>query len=244
MGRPAKYLATKVEDFGCVLDLAWLRRTGNCAPGHTGRITWSARGVEKASVGYTVEFGGLRLCYQLGTAGSVASVTEFLPIVTTATQFGGRRQWFSCPGCGRRCRIVYRQERFRCRRCLGAHHASKYQNTAANICARRWRLRSQLEGREGMALPLGLDDGFPPKPPRMHWTTYRRLQSMDQRLERRWNGWVHSKLQRVNPRLKEGDEFLARLESETAPEGHNTNPQSCLARHGTPQAWPYARKAQ
>jgi hypothetical protein len=133
------------------------------------RITWSHRGVERASIGYTVEPGGLRLSYQLSTNGTGVSVTEVLPIVTTATQFGGRRHWFSCPGCGRRCRIVYHSERFRCRRCLGAHHQSQYQNEALNTCARRWRLRSLLEERGGMAWPLALDDGFPPKPPRMHW---------------------------------------------------------------------------
>ena len=188
MGRPAQYLTPKVEDFGCVLDLAWLRRTRNWAPGHTGRITWSHRGVEKASVGYTVEPGGLRLSYRQGSYGSDASVNEVLPIVTTATQFGGRRHWFSCPGCGRRCRIVYHSQAFRCRQCLGAHHESKYQDEALNICARRWRLRRLLEERGGMAWPLALDDGFPPKPPRMHWKTYRRLHALDQQLERRWNG--------------------------------------------------------
>jgi len=192
MGRPPQYLTPKVEDFGCVLDLAWLRRTRNCVPGHAGRITWSHRGVERASIGYTVEPGGLRLSYQLSTNGTGVSVTEALPIVTTATQFGGRRHWFSCPGCGRRCRIVYHSERFRCRRCLGAHHESQYQNEALNTCARRWRLRSLLEERGGMAWPLALDDGFPPKPPRMHWKTYRRLQALDQHLERRWNGWIHA----------------------------------------------------
>ena len=71
MARPPQYLTAKVEDFGCVLDLAWLRRR-LCArsPGDSGRIYWKRRGIEQASVRYTLETGFLRLTYAMrGPAG-------------------------------------------------------------------------------------------------------------------------------------------------------------------------------
>jgi hypothetical protein len=44
---------------------------------------------------------------------------------TTATCFVGERRWFTCPGCGRRCRIVYGGKLFRCRLCYRLTYASQ-----------------------------------------------------------------------------------------------------------------------
>ena len=152
MARPPQYLTAKVEDFGCVLDLAWLRRRLNArSPGDSGRIYWKRHGIEQASVRYTLETGFLRLTYAMRGTGRV--IVERLPITTTATRFAGRRHWFSCPDCSRRCRILYGADRFRCRECLGARYESQYQNEAMNISSRRWRLRQLLEERGGALGP-------------------------------------------------------------------------------------------
>ena len=203
MSRPALYLTPKVEEFRCVIDLAWLRRTGARAPGYTSSITWSHQGTVKASVAYTVERAGLRLRYKRGSQAEL--VSEFIPISTTATQFGGRRHWFTCPSCGRRCRMVYGAERFRCRRCLGAQYESKYQDVAMTIAARRWRIRQRLEEKNGSSWNLSLDHGLPPKPLKMHWKTYRRLQALDRQLERRWTSWIEGWLLRTDPRRTRRD---------------------------------------
>jgi len=86
---------------------------------------------------------------------------------------GGRRHWFACPSCARRCRILYGGSHFRCRICRGARYESQYQHAAFSTGDRRWRIRKQLEERGGREWPWGLDDGFPPKPPHMRWRTYR-----------------------------------------------------------------------
>jgi hypothetical protein len=185
MSPHALYRTPKVEDFRCVIDLAWLRRTGARIPGYSGHITWSYKKAMKASVAYTVEQAGLRLRYRKGNQGGFTS--EFIPICTTATPFGGRRHWFTCPKCTRRCRIVYGAEWFRCRLCLGAEYESKYQDVAMTIAARRWRIRQRLEERNDSSWNLSLDHGLPPKPIKMHWKTYRRLQALDRQLERRWS---------------------------------------------------------
>jgi hypothetical protein len=59
----------------------------------------------------------------------------------------------------------------------------------------RWRVRQRLEERGGLDSRLfGLDDDIGPKPPRMHWNTYRRLGALDERHGSRWHigigGWL------------------------------------------------------
>jgi hypothetical protein len=127
-------------------------------------------------------------------------VTELIPIAITPAALGGYRHWFLCPGCKRRCRILHRADRFRCRLCLGAKYESQYESEPMRICARRWRIRKWLEDRGGAPWPFGLDEGFPPKPPRMHWKTYRRLQALDEDLEDRWRIGIQAWLDRSDPR--------------------------------------------
>jgi len=56
---------------------------------------------------------------------------------------------------------------------------SQYESEPFRICSRRWRMRKLIEERGGRDWPFGLDDGFPPKPPRMHWRTYRRPEALE-----------------------------------------------------------------
>jgi hypothetical protein len=190
---------TKVEDLACQLDLAWLRRVLMVRIlGASGCVAWMHDGIARFSVRFVLETDGLRLSYiQHGIA-----VTERLPVVTTATAFGGRRHWFSCPACGRRCRILYGADRFRCRRCLGARYASQYQDEAMTIAGRRWRLRDFLKERGAVSLGQGLDAGMPPKPPGMRQKTYRRLCALDRELERRWTDLIEAWLDKTDPQKK------------------------------------------
>ena len=210
MGRPPQYRTKKIESIGCVLDVAWLRREGVRQPGQTGSIAWFEDDITKASVAYVLKAEGLHLAYEENGEAR----TEFVPIVSTAAPLGGRRHWFSCPGCARRCRIVYYETRFLCRLCLGAQYASKYLNAAARISARRWRLRQRLKGSEGV---FALDDGLPPKPPQMRLRRYKQLEVADRLLELRWRQWVHARLSRGRPEKGWDDPMVERLYSETAP---------------------------
>ena len=75
---------------------------------------------------------------------------------------------------------------------------------ALTLCDIRWRIRQRLEERGGLDSRLfGLDDGIGPKPPRMHWKTYRRLEAHDENLAGRWRigigGWLE-RTQRIAAR--------------------------------------------
>lgn len=85
--------------------------------------------------------------------------------------FGGRRMWFQCPSCQRRCRIVYGGIYFRCRLCHDLKYEGQYEPAFARAASRALKIRERL-GCDG-----GIDDLFPAKPKGMHWTTYKRLQS-------------------------------------------------------------------
>src|SRR5690606_14976642 len=128
--------------------------------------------------------------------GEWREVDELVPIVTTPMHFGGVRHWFRCPSCRRRCRIIYGGALFQCRLCVGARYESQYEALPIRISGQRWKIRRRLEERGGKPWPFGLDDGFPEKPPRMHWKTYKRLCQRDQQLGSTWTATVGAWLKR------------------------------------------------
>lgn len=89
------------------------------------------------------------------------------------TNFGGRRQWFLCPDCGRRCAIIYRvgiEPRWGCRLCLNGHYISEHMSPKDRRLHAAFKVRRRLGQTKG-----GIVAGFPPKPEGMHWRTYHDL---------------------------------------------------------------------
>lgn len=181
-GRSAGYGfgVDKCEEYQNI-DLAWLRGEKMLKVGNSGSIQWSRRGEVYSSVGYRVETNGLRLIYRTRVReGEWRDVDELIRFTSTPTQFGGQRIWYVCPCCQKRCRVIYGGSHFRCRTCHGLRYESQYENATSRIASQRHKLRRRL-GYVG-----SLEDPFPLKPKRMHWTTSERLQERDAELERRW----------------------------------------------------------
>ena len=110
-------------------------------------------------------------------------VEEFAFFSYTATQFGGRRRWLLCPWCRRRFRILYRAQRFRCRKCLGLVYELTRQPWYQRAIDQADKLSFRVAGANSAFYDR---DDFPDKPKRMRWTTYRRL---EERYYRYMNGW-------------------------------------------------------
>lgn len=96
-------------------------------------------------------------------------------IVTTWTpnNFGGRRQWFLCPSCDRRCAIIYRRGNgplWCCRVCGDGRYLSETESPRQRKLQKALKIRQRL-GQIDPALVLA----FPTKPPGMHATTYERI---------------------------------------------------------------------
>ena len=202
MARPATSSRPKVEDF-LAIDIAHLAPGILTSRGSSGIISWS-RPSGVARVAYVRQEGGLRLRYtHTGHDGAPHRIDEVIPIVTTPTPFGGQRHWFACPGCSRRCRLIYGGSHFRCRHCHNARYSSQYESLPLRISRRRWRIRRKLERLAGKPWPFGLDD-FPPKPPRMRWAEYHRLQALDHGLAAVWRFHIAEWLKRTDPARTKG----------------------------------------
>ena len=79
------------------IDLAWLRRRKLLKPGHWSTVRWSRRGQETGSIQIASVPAGVLLSYRQRTHGDDwQDVREVVPLIETATHFGGRRQWFEC----------------------------------------------------------------------------------------------------------------------------------------------------
>ena len=87
------------------------------------------------------------------------------------TPFGGRRAWWACPGCGRRCGVVY-GPMFVCRRCAGVDYYKSQQTGGALVTVenRLSRIRRKLGATDGAT-----NERPPDKLKYMHWRTYSRL---------------------------------------------------------------------
>jgi hypothetical protein len=131
-------------------------------------LSWSNGGDPIGSIGLQAKSDGVRLFYRTRRDGEWYDVDELIPTVWTPTRFGGRRQWFLCPKCARRCRILYGGSRFRCRRCYRISYRSQAEMRADRATRAMFKIVRRLDPEQDV-------NDLPAKPPRMHWRTYNRL---------------------------------------------------------------------
>ena len=169
-GRYSGFRATTTDDMHSI-DLAWLRKKGILKQWWKSSITWSRGGQVTSAIGIKPEGFGLRLIYSVGPEGDKISIDELVPYTYTDTNFGGRRQWFKCLSCNRRCRVIYGGRYFRCRKCYDLKYETQYEPPWGRATTRSINIRKKL-GCDG-----GIEDPFPLKPKGMHWKTYRKLEA-------------------------------------------------------------------
>jgi hypothetical protein len=168
------------------IDLAWLRRRRMLTPGRFSTLTWSRSGEQTGSLTLAAEHDGVRLMYRTkDREGEPIDVNELVAFVYTPTRFGGRRQWLRCLRCGRGCRKIYGGRYFRCRRCYRLRYASQGESRPDQRALDRARkIAKRLHDKWGGATEEEYE--FPPKPQRMRWATYNRLEEQYDELETRW----------------------------------------------------------
>ena len=167
------------------IDLAWLRRRGMLTPGRYSTLTWSQGGQETGSITLAAQHDGVRLIYQIKDRdGLPVKVDELVAFSYTPTRFGGRRQWLRCLKCGRGCRKVYGGRYFRCRLCYRLRYASQSERSDQRAMDQANKIAKRLHDKWSGATEGEYD--FPPKPPRMRWATYNRLEAQYDDLQNRW----------------------------------------------------------
>jgi hypothetical protein len=157
------------------LDVRWLARVGALQPGALAFPQWTSRGEPSGDI--TTQAGrdgcSLTLRYRVWAPGDEwQPVEETVSLDFTACHFGGERPWFLCPSCGsRRAELYSVGGRFRCRVCHDLAYSSTRED-AKDRSFRRVRALQKRLGGGGYGVPVW---HIPSRPPRMHWTTYRRL---------------------------------------------------------------------
>jgi hypothetical protein len=163
------------------VDLAYLRRNNMLTAGNTVTLSWSKCGHETGSIRIIAESEGIRLVYRAkGRDGEPIDVNELVPYRFTPTRFGGRRCWLQCLACKRGCRVLYGGRWFRCRRCYGLAYASQRESYFQRALDQADKIAKRLGDPFGCAFD---GSGLPPKPKRMRWRTYARLEERYERLQ-------------------------------------------------------------
>ena len=112
---------------------------------------------------------------RLDEADEIMVADRWVKITSTGCHLGGRRYWFVCPGCARRCAILYPHL---CRICIKGRYRSETLNPHRRKIRKAIKWRRQLgQKEEGTLSP------FPTKPARMRWTTWIRLRNRSMALE-------------------------------------------------------------
>jgi hypothetical protein len=173
------------------LTLAHLRRRKLLQAGFGGIVSWSCDGENNGSVLYRTHHGYSELIWW--TQGGDEKKLR-LDHRYSATNFGGQRLWFACPGCYRSCGILYfGAGTFRCRQCFRITYASQYDRRHE----RPRRKAAKIRARLGQITGAPDCEAFPPKPKLMRWATYRALKAADRQycraFDAAWGEWAVGK---------------------------------------------------
>lgn len=103
-----------------------------------GRATLSENGQERAWI--EAEEGGFRIGYTI----QGNPVWAWVAYEHTFPNYGGRRTWFTCPVCGRRCGVLYLAQRVACRKCLGLYYPCQGENCTGRGIALMLRWKDKI----------------------------------------------------------------------------------------------------
>ena len=163
------------------IDIAELGRKGALQPWHRSVVNWSRGGEPIGSIGLLALPEGLELSFRFrAPQGSWQEVQQLIQYLSTATPFDQPRRWFQCPGCNRRCRVLFGGECFRCRLCQNLKYESQFETGAQRANRRSRKIRRRLGGG------TNLMEDFPSRPSGMHKTTYQRLEALDDDMQSIW----------------------------------------------------------
>lgn len=153
------------------IDIRWMKKQNYLYPGASGILKWTCRGEISGSINFKTETDRLVLNYRTRKRREEwQSIEDNIPLTWTLCNYGGARQWFNCPGCGRRVGLVYGGKYFRCRHCHNLTYKSQQMVEEDRAMEKARDIRIKLGGS------VNLFDPFPAKPKNMHWKTYRHLQ--------------------------------------------------------------------
>ena len=138
----------------------------------------SYRWNDGSSIGVILYPDRLWVGYSWTHQGKREEIRDTFYFDTVPNNYGGQRYYFSCPSCGRRCRLLYHHRvRFKCRQCARLNYSSQQVTKGPDEAAHRLNqfLRNKF-GQDKRLSPMELTYLLPPDRPKgMHQKTYERL---------------------------------------------------------------------
>ncbi len=169
-GRRSGYSGKPETSDALPLDIRKLARSGLLVPDHSFSWQWTAGERQVAGITIRVAAQSVQLCYQKRSTGE--SIDQWVQLQNTPCRFGGERQWFTCPSCGKRVAVLYGPGKyFACRTCCGLGYASQKEGAGDRSSRQADKIRKRLGWQAGILN----DEGGKPKG--MHWTNYRLLKA-------------------------------------------------------------------
>lgn len=147
------------------LDVRRMQRCGYLRSGQISEIARNLNGESGDNLYSRAQDGGILLLFSARSPSEYDWVDHPLDVDLswTSPPFGGRRPWWLCPICRRRCAILYsRVDDFVCRACTDLPYTSQCEDAYSRAIRRAHRKWSRL-------------DRFGDRPKGMHQTTYERL---------------------------------------------------------------------
>lgn len=207
-GRPDRLSGT-VDSAAFVLDVRTLARRGVLR--RSGDVTWSATTTVgtfvipwRLPLSVDVALDAVTIRHDVTTTDPGRTPVRERVAVTvgvdwTPCHYGGRRPWFACPECGRRCALLYgttRRGRFgwTCRTCSALRHASMREGEVERAQRAVRRIRRDVFGQPAdhpAVRAPALNWGDVPARPRGMWyrTYWRRLAELDAAELRMLRAW-------------------------------------------------------
>ena len=107
--------------------------------------------------------------HQLSKAGAFIVHGEQITVTATSCNYGGSRYWWHCPKCGRRVAVLYFNQSYQCRHCIGANYSIQLKQPIDRLFKRVAVIRERLDW------PQGIANGKGERPRYMHHKTYQKL---------------------------------------------------------------------
>lgn len=185
-----------VADFRKIDVRRWARE-GFLRAGSRFGWQWSCNGEVTGSIRVETDEGRVVLDYRVREGGEWESMRYPVYLISTACNLGGARQWFLCPasGCARRVALLYGGRIFACRQCHNLSYPSQREDASDRASRRAERIGSRLGWEPGILNVPG------PKPKRMHWRTF-------EKLEREHDRWADRSISIMLDRFPSLAEYL------------------------------------
>ena len=147
---------------------------------HAASSNFSARNARVAAFSQMIcenqeQFNIRKSRIRLDEVDEIMVADRWVGFTSTPCHLVGRRYWFLCPGCERRCAILYPHL---CRVCI----KGRYRSETLNSHRRKIRKAIKWRGAVGQ-VKGGTIAPFPSKPKRMRWHTWMRLRAESMTLE-------------------------------------------------------------